>query len=530
MDANFTQSLFEAIADSAVLVDRSGRIVDWNSGAYHLFGYSKKEVLGKSINLIYQQNYPFPKIIQEILPEQKKWLTETQYIRKNGIKGHCKTCLSSVSLHDSHKASALIIHHAIMPYKNEIEDLRKNAEQLSTENKKHSELFYLSSGLLINNISLQEQLETALRESELSFHLLAENATDIISRHAPDGTYLYVSPSCKTLLGYTQDDLIDRGIYKFLHHDDITKLKKAFSRKKDTASPYSATYRVRRKDGEYRWFESHIRMITDENTKTIREVQLSTRDVTERVLDKKARLRGRQLAHIFRLSTMEEMASGMAHEIGQPLAAIVNYTQGSVRYLERGDHDPTQLIDIMKKAVAQAQRAGEVIHRLKNFFCKGKLFITPFKINNLIRETLTIIRDELTASKIRIEFNLAKNNPIIFADKIQLQQVLLNLFQNAIEAIQESNPQERKIHVQTKQVDKNTIEVTASDTGPGFSKEIISEVFKPFFTTKAHGSGMGLAICRSIIEAHGGQFTINPNQHHQSWIRFTLPINTEKKI
>lgn len=528
MEANFTQSLFEAIVDSAVLVDKAGRIIDWNAGANHLFGYSKKEVLGRSVNLIYQQNHPFPKIIQEVLPSHKKWIEETQYIRKNGIKGLCKTCLGPVLQHDTTKAAALITHHTITSYKNEIEELRKKTEFLQNEFKKHAELFYLSGNLLINNITKHDQLEANLRESELSFHLLAENATDIISRHTPDGAYLYISPSCKTLQGYLSEELMNRNIYKLVHHDDINKVKKAFSRRKDITLPHSVVYRIRRKDGEYRWFESNVRIITDENTKAIREVQLASRDVTERIIDKKARLRGRQLAHIYRLSTMEEMASGMAHEISQPIAAIVNYTQGTVRHLQRGDHNPEQLIEVMKKAVAQAQRVGEVIHRLKNFFCKGQLYKTPCKINNVIRETLTLIRDELTASKVKVEFNLAKNIPMISIDKIQLQQVLLNLFQNGIEAMQETHLKERKMQVQTKQVDRSTIEVTVSDAGPGFSKEIITKVFKPFFTTKAHGTGMGLAICRSIIEAHGGEFSINPNHHQQSWIRFTLPICLEK--
>src|SRR5258708_646101 len=125
MEANSTQSLFEAIGESAVLIDKMGRIIDWNAGATHLFGYSKKEVIGRSINLIYQQNHPFPKIIQEISPNQKKWITETQYVRKNGIKGLCKTCLAPVQARESGKFSGLMTHHSIGIYKNEIELLRK---------------------------------------------------------------------------------------------------------------------------------------------------------------------------------------------------------------------------------------------------------------------------------------------------------------------------------------------------------------------------------------------------------------------
>ncbi|HVY52888.1 MAG TPA: ATP-binding protein, partial [Gammaproteobacteria bacterium] len=255
----------------------------------------------------------------------------------------------------------------------------------------------------------------------------------------------------------------------------------------------------------------------------IREIQMASRDVTDHIMDKKVGMRKQQLAHVFRLSTMEEMASGMAHEISQPLSAIINYTQGCVRHLQRDKCDPAQLVEVMGKAVAQAERAGEVIQRLKNFFCKGQLVKTSCKINSILRETISLIRHELNTSKTKVDLEFEKELPFISADRIQLQQVMLNLLQNAIDAMRDINPAERKIRIETKTLDKQTISITVNDTGPGFSKEVIHKVFKPFFSTKAHGRGMGLAICRSIIEAHGGEFTINPNTSSHSWIRFTLP-------
>ena len=179
----------------------------------------------------------------------------------------------------------------------------------------------------------------------------------------------------------------------------------------------------------------------------------------------------------------------------------------------------------MEKAAIQAERAGEIIHRLKNFFCKGQLVKTHCKINNLIRETTSLIKNELTLSKTKIDLDVDKDIPLIFIDKIQIQQVLLNLMQNAIESMNENHIKEKRIHIQTTATKNDTIEITLSDAGPGFSKELIHKVFMPFFTTKAHGRGMGLAICRSIIEAHGGEFKINPNSNGHSWIRFTLPIS-----
>jgi two-component system sensor kinase FixL len=525
MEADFGRSLFEAIADSAILLDKAGRIIDWNQGATALFGYPRKEVMGRSVNLIYQQNHPFHKLIQQTLTHHKKWTAETGFIRKNGTKGFCKSTASLLSQTQQSKTVVLLMHHNISAHKKLELELKEKTDKLIKEVKENYNAIYLTNGLLLKQLTAQEHVEQNLRESELQFHLLAENATDIISRHAPDGTYLYTSPSCKTLLGYTPEELVGCTVYKYLHHDDVPKLRKILTRRKENSQYQTITYRIRRKDGDYRWFESNIRIVRDEQSKTIREIQSASRDVTDHILDKKARLRGQQLAHVFRLSTMEEMASGMAHEISQPLAAIVNYTQGCVRYLQNDNHDSSQIVEIMKKAVAQAERAGEVIHRLKNFFCKGQIFRTPCKVNSLLRETVSLIRSDLNNSKTKIDFILDKNVPLISADKIQLQQVVLNLIQNAIEAMQETDHKERRIKIQSKPSDSNNVEVTINDSGPGFTREVIHKVFQPFFTTKAHGRGMGLAICRSIIEAHGGKFTINPNASNNSWIRFTLPIN-----
>lgn len=515
-------NLFEVMTDSAILLDKAGRILNWNTGAISLFGYARKEVVGRSINLIYDRNYPFPKLIQEVQSNQKKWLEETIFVRKNGTKGHCKSYLCPIPTNEKTKAIALLVHQNTTSFKKFEEEQQKSNELL------HQQLQFALTGIwqmgsfLIDHFNQLEQMEKKLRESELRFHLLAQNATDIISRHTPDGTYLYISPACKSTIGYHPDDLIGKNIYKLIHHDDVTKIKKIITKRRENNNK-AILYRIKRKEGEFRWFESNVRLIIDESSKILNEVQLASRDVTDRILDKKARLRGQQLAHVFRLSTMEEMASGMAHEISQPLAAIINYTRGCARHLQNSSYDKDQLKNVMEKAVAQAERAGEIVQRLKNFFCKGQLIKTRCKMNNVIRETVSFIKSELTTSKTKVDFDFDKNIPFIFIDKIQIQQVLLNLMQNAIESMQQNHIKEKRIHIQT-QSTSDTIEITIHDTGPGFSKELANKVFMPFFTTKAHGRGMGLAICRSIIEAHGGQFTIHPNSNNTSWIRFSLPI------
>lgn len=519
--------LFEGIMDSAILLDKAGRIINLNGGAASLFGYSKKELIGRPISILYNDHLPFTKLIQEISSSHKRWQKETVFLRKNGVKGHCKSYLSYLHTHHDDKVAALLIHQNISSQKKVESELHHIRGTILGQLENSLTDYWSASMLLMDSLHSIESLERKLRDSELRFHLLAENATDMISRHLPDGTFLYVSPASKTTMGYNHEDLLDKNFLRYIHHDDFAKFKRAFSRKRENPDQKPIVYRIRRKDGEFRWIESNIRLIMNENRRQIHEVQLASRDITDRVLDKKARLRGQQLAHVFRLSTMEEMASGMAHEISQPLAAIVNYTRGCVRHLENNTQDHSELRHVMGKAVAQAERAGEIIQRLKNFFCKGQLVKTSCRINNVVRETINLIKNELSISKTKTDIDIDKDIPFIFIDKIQIQQVLLNLIQNAIESMQQNHVKEKRIYIQTKMNAKNMLELTITDTGPGFPKDHIHKVFMPFFTTKAHGRGMGLAICRSIIEAHGGEFTINPNVANNSWIRFSLPINAE---
>lgn len=326
------QGIFDVIVDSAVMLDKAGRVLDWNTGAVTLFGYSKREVVGRSINLIYDRNYPFPKLIQELQASQKRWQEDTVFIRKNGIKGNCKTYLVPLPHNEQSKAFAILIHQNTAAIKKAEDEKNATRDKLLASLQQANAGFWTATALLLEQRHLLEQTERKLRESEIRFRLLAQNATDIISRHTPDGMCLYASPASKTLTGYDAEELVSKSLYKLIHRDDHIKLKRAFTRRRDDNNK-PIVYRIKRKEGEYRWFESNVRLVIDSQTRIISEVQLASRDVTSRILDKKARLRGQQLAHVFRLSTMEEMASGMAHEISQPLAAIVNYTRGCVRLI-----------------------------------------------------------------------------------------------------------------------------------------------------------------------------------------------------
>ncbi|MFN3234063.1 MAG: PAS domain S-box protein [Gammaproteobacteria bacterium] len=380
----------------------------------------------------------------------------------------------------------------------------------------------LTNMILKNSLDEKDQIEHYLRESENRFRLLAENSTDMISRHSPKGVYLYASPACRTLLGYQPHEMVGKSFFDFIHHYDASKMKKLFQKKNHINS---FTYRARKKDGSHLWFETNLRIIHKKNSKKIIEWQAATRDVTQRIVAEKSQKQTKKLADVIRSISMEEVASGIAHEVNQPLAAVLNYTQGCVRHMQNDDCDKNKVLEIMKKAATQAERAGDIIHRLKNFFCKGKLYPEQENVNRLIRQAIAYIRPELSSSKVKVNLELQKPLPKISIDKIHFQQIVLNLAQNAIESMQEAKVKNKYITIRTVHDEKPEIKIEFFDNGLGFSRELIQKVTTPFFTTKKNGMGMGLTICHSVIEAHGGTLKIIPRSKQMNGcVRLTLPI------
>jgi two-component system, LuxR family, sensor kinase FixL len=228
-----------------------------------------------------------------------------------------------------------------------------------------------------------------------------------------------------------------------------------------------------------------------------------------------------ELLHVSRLSTMGEMASALAHELNQPLSAMANYLQGSKRLLENSSDERAGLIrDALEKASAQALRAGQVIQRLREFVARGETEKRIESINKLIEEASAL---SLVASKdrpVRINLNFDPKVDLVLVDKVQIQQVLLNLFRNAIEAM-ESCARPELIVSTTLSVD-DLVTVSVADTGHGIEPVIFSRLFQPFVSTKRQGMGIGLSICRTIINSHGGEITVEPRPEGGTVFRFTL--------
>jgi two-component system sensor kinase FixL len=254
------------------------------------------------------------------------------------------------------------------------------------------------------------------------------------------------------------------------------------------------------------------------------------RDLTERQLSE-ARLQELQseLVHISRLTALGEMASALAHELNQPLSAIANYMKGSRRLLEsRSDEQSVTIRDAMDKAAEQSMRAGQIIRRLRDFVARGESERRVESIKKLVEEASALALVGAKDSGVRVRFNLNQEVEFVLVDKVQIQQVILNLMRNAIEAMEQS--ERRDLTISTEPSEGGTLVVNVADTGPGIAPEIAPQLFQPFMTTKASGMGVGLSISRTIIEAHGGQISVEPNPGGGTVFRFTLRTMSEEEL
>ena len=228
-----------------------------------------------------------------------------------------------------------------------------------------------------------------------------------------------------------------------------------------------------------------------------------------------------ELVHISRLTAMGEMASTLAHELNQPLSAIANYMKGSRRLLENSaDGNSAMLRDAMDKAAEQAVRAGQIIRRLRDFVARGEAEQRVESVKKLIEEASALALVGAKDQGIRVRFQFDPAVDLVLADKVQIQQVLLNLIRNAIEAMETS--ERRELVVATAATREDLVTVSVADTGSGIASEMTSQLFQPFVTTKRHGMGVGLSISRTIVEGHGGHIWADTNPAGGTTFRFTL--------
>jgi two-component system sensor kinase FixL len=410
---------------------------------------------------------------------------------------------------------------------------------METENNRsdllgHSGLGGSASGtgdLAQQALDVVRDLVAELKSREAHLRSILETVPDAMVIIDEVGLIQSFSTTAERLFGFTADEIRGRNVNALMpapyqqEHDSY--LKRYLTTGERRIIGTSRVVVGQRKDGSTFPMELFVGEVLLQGK---RQFIGFVRNLTERH-DRERRLHEVQseLLHISRLSTMGEMASTLAHELNQPLAAIANYLQGSRRLLKDSPDTRAPLIlDALDKAAEQAVRAGDVIQRLRDFVARGETERRIESIKKLLEEASALALVAAKEKSVRVSFELDPAVDLVLVDKIQVQQVLLNLLRNAIEAMESSD--RRELAVTTAPAGDGMMTIDVADTGCGIAPEIAPRLFLPFVTTKRQGMGIGLSISRTIIESHGGQMTVQPNPGGGTIFRFTLRAVTPEEM
>jgi PAS domain S-box-containing protein len=345
----------------------------------------------------------------------------------------------------------------------------------------------------------------------------------------PDGFVDFINRRWLEFSGFSMDQALGWGWADAVHPEDRAQLVDAWRAAIASGEPMEAEARMRSADGEYRWLLFLSVPQRDQSGKIVKWYGKSM-DIEDRKRAEQERERLRQLeadlAHTNRVSMMGELAASVAHEVNQPLTGIVSNGSAALRFLAGDTPDLEEVREAVSDIVRDGKRAGDVIARIRALTKRAALPRETLNLNETIREVLAIVGDEAKKRSVVIRTQFADDLSPVFGDRVQLQQVLLNLIINAMDAM--SSVEKRQLAITTQNVDKDQVQVTVQDSGTGLDPKMMARIFEPFFTTKSSGMGMGLSISRSIVQNHGGRLWATANDGPGTSFHFNLPNIAER--
>jgi PAS domain S-box-containing protein len=366
--------------------------------------------------------------------------------------------------------------------------------------------------------------EMELTENEQRLKLTIDTMPAAIWSSSPDGKVEFFNRHFLDYVGLPLEDVAEHGFYRMFHPDDLDLMTASWNRIVATGQPEPVDGRIMRYDGEYRWFTLRQSPLLDAKGSVVKWYGIVLEIEDRKRAEEGLRRSETELAHVTRLTTMGELAVSIAHEVSQPLMAIVTNAGTCLRWLEKENFDVDLARQAARRIIEDGHRAGDIITSIRALARKAPVKMQAMDLRQAIRDVLLVLQGELRRCKV-IARPPSQTDPLtVRADATQLQQVLLNLIMNAVEAMSQAGSDERRLAIHCTLLGNGFARVDVVDTGPGLDKDHAGQMFDAFFSTKQDGLGMGLSICRSIVEAHGGKIWAENNRLTGSTFSFTVPM------
>jgi PAS domain S-box-containing protein len=381
---------------------------------------------------------------------------------------------------------------------------------------------------LSHDVARAANLARELRESEQRMNLAVDAADLGMWSQDIARKDIWASDKCRELFGFAPSDNLQlQDVLQRLHPEDRDRTQQAMRLALDNGGGYDLEFRVCLPDGRERWIASHGYVESDAKGQPS-QVRGASRDISaSRNAEQEMLLLRQEIAHVGRVSMMGQLASALAHEINQPLGAILRNAEAAELFMQSEAPDLDEIRAILADIRKDDERAGNVIVKMRGLLKRHELDARPLELGEIVGDVASLLRMDAVARKVKLDMEVPVDLPLVRGDRVHLQQVLLNLILNGMDALDGSSREDRRISMSARFDGVQWVEIAVKDTGGGIPAELLPHVFASFFTTKSNGMGMGLSIARTIIEAHGGRLWAANNDGAGATFRFTLPIASE---